>query len=226
VNEDKKKQKDQHLEKQKPSFGTQGKLRQISIDELKQILEEHKKWLKSKGKEGKRADLHLINFKKINMKKAILAFANMQQSNLFGVNLQQANLIRTNLKKSYLSQANLKMANLFRANLEGAEIIGSILRNSNLTETNLKNSDCRGADFEGAILVKANLQGADLLSTFFEEADLRDANLTGVKNLNIKQLSGAKTLYQAKLDLELMEKVKKNCPHLLEEPKEISDQAR
>ena len=226
MNEDKKNQNDQQIEKQQPSFDTQGKLRQISIDELKQILEEHQKWLKSKGKEGKRADLHLINLKKINMKKAILAFADMQQSNLFGVNLQQANLIRTNLKKSYLSQANLKMANLFRANLEGAEIIGSILRNSNLRETNLKNSDCKGNDFEGAILVKANLQGADLLSTFFEEADLSDADLTGTKNLTIEQLAGAKTLYQAKLDPDLMEQVQKRCPYLLAKPKEETDQTK
>lgn len=226
MNEDKKKQKDQHLEKQKPSFGTQGKLRQMSIDVLKQILKEHMKWLKSKGKEGKRADLHFSNLKEVTLKKAVLSFANMQQSNLFGVNLQQANLIRTNLKKSYLSQADLKKANLYRANLESAKLTGSNFRNSNLTETNLKNSDCKGADFEGTILEKASLQGADLLSAFFEEADLRDANLTGAKNLNIKQLSGAKTLYQAKLDPELMKKVKKSYPHLLERPKEKTDQTK
>jgi uncharacterized protein YjbI with pentapeptide repeats len=205
---------------------TQSKYRKLSIDVLKQILKEHKKWLKSKGKVGKRADLHLINLKKINMKKAILAFADMQQSNLFGVNLQQANLIRTNLKKSYLSQANLKKANLSRANLESAKLTGSNLRNSNLTKTNLKNSDCKGADFEGAILEKVTLQGADLMSTFLEEADLRGADLTGAKNLTITQLSGAKTLYQAQLDPELMEKVKKSYPHLLGKPKEETDQTK
>ena len=51
-----------------------------------------------------------------------------------------------------------------------------------------------------------------------EDADLRDANLTGTKNLTIEQLSGAKTLYQAKLDPELMEKVKESYPHLLGKP--------
>ena len=204
--------------KQQPSFHAQGKLRQISIDELKQIYKEHKKWLKSKWKEGKRADLGFSYLKKVTLKKAILAFADMQQSNLIGANLQQANLIRTNLKKAYLNQANIKMANLFRANLESAEIIGSIFRNSNLTETNLKNSNCRGTDFEGAILKKANLKGADLLSAFLEDADLRGANLTETKNLNIEQLMGAKTLYQTKLDPELMEKVKNKYPFLFREP--------
>jgi len=208
---------DQTIEKQKPNRNTQSKLRQIPIDELKQILINHKKWLKSKGKEGKKADLRLINLKEITIKRAILAFADMQQSNLFRVNIQNANLIRINLKKSYLCQVNLRMANLSKANLESAKIIGGILTDSNLTGTNLKYCNCKGTDFEGAILFKANLQGADLLSAFFDEAVLRGANLKGAKNLTIEQLQGAKTLYHAELDSELLKKVKKNCPYLLKE---------
>ena len=57
------------------------------------------------------------------------------------------------------------------------------------------------------------------------DANLRDAvlsgaNLTQVKNLSINQLYLVKTLYEAELDLELMEQVKERYPHLLEEPKE------
>jgi len=218
MNEDNNKRNDQPTKKNALSNNTQPELRQISIEELKQILKEHIKWLKSKGKEGKRADLHFSNLKAINLKKTILSHANLQQSNFSEAVLEQANFIRANLKQSNLSQANIGMANLSKANLEGAKIIGSILRNSNLTEANLKNSSCRGTDFEGAIFVKANLQGADLLSAFFEETDLSNANLTRVKNLTIAQLSGAKTLYQAKLDPELMEQVKKSYPYLLREP--------
>jgi hypothetical protein len=55
------------------------------------------------------------------------------------------------------------------------------------------------------------------LSAFFEEAVLRGANLKEAKNLTIAQILGAKTLYQAKLDPELMEQVKKSCPLLLRE---------
>ncbi len=42
--------------------------------------------------------------------------------------------------------------------------------------------------------------------------------LKGVKNLSIEQLQGAKTLYQTKLEPELMKKVKTNNPNLLKEP--------
>ena len=206
-------------EKLKSDFHTQVKYRKISIDELKQIYMDHIKWIKSKGKEGKRANLRLVNLKGLKLKNAILAYADLQQTNLFRVDLQKAFLIRTNLKKSYICQANLKMASLFKADIEGAEIVGSNLSNSNLTKANLKNCNCRGSDFEKAILAKANLQGADFLSTFLEETDLRGAILIGVKNLSIEQLHGVKTLFQAKLDPELMEQIKATNPNLLKEPK-------
>ena len=41
----------------------------------------------------------------------------------------------------------------------------------------------------------------------------------GVKNLSIEQLHGVKTLFQAKLDTELMEQIKATNPNLLKEPK-------
>jgi hypothetical protein len=41
-----------------------------------------------------------------------------------------------------------------------------------------------------------------------------------VKNLSIKQLSEARTLYKAELDPELKKQVRKKYPHLLEEPEE------
>ena len=52
-----------------------------------------------------------------------------------------------------------------------------------------------------------------------QEADLIDIRVIGEENLTIEQLSKVKSLYKAKLDPELMEQVKKHCPHLLEKPK-------
>ena len=54
---------------------------------MKQIYKDHIKWIKSKRKEGKRADLRLSNLKGLKLKKAVLAYADLQQSNLFRVNL-------------------------------------------------------------------------------------------------------------------------------------------
>lgn len=73
----------------------------------------------------------------------------------------------------------------------------------------------RFADLSGADLRFADLRGADL-----KFADLQNAKFWGARDLTIEQLSKVYTLYEAELDSELMEQIKKNYPHLLEEPKE------
>jgi hypothetical protein len=57
------------------------------------------------------------------------------------------------------------------------------------------------------------LQGAKL-----RRADLRGANLQGAMNITSDQLCKAKTLYEAQLDPELREIVKKEYPELLVKP--------
>jgi len=57
-------------------------LREITQDELKEILEQHRKWVESEGKEGEKAELRV---------------ANLQEADLFDANLQEANLSRANL---------------------------------------------------------------------------------------------------------------------------------
>ena len=79
------------------------------------------------------------------------------------------------------------------------------------------------AYLEGAKLQQANLEGANLQEAKLQQASFNNADLSGVKNLTIEQLSEVKTLYKAKLDPELMEQVKKCCPHLLEKPKEETE---
>ncbi len=66
----------------------------------------------------------------------------------------------------------------------------------------------RGKNLQGA-----NLQGADLV-----EANLPGANLEGTQNLSLFQLSKVKTLYNAKLDEELLMLLKEEYPAFFEEP--------
>jgi hypothetical protein len=90
-----------------------------------------------------------------------------------------------------------------KADLNGAELIGAELREANLS---------------GAKLIGADLRKADLIGACLEGADLYRADLSEVLGLNIEQLSTVETLYEAELDPELMEQVKDEYPHLLEEP--------
>ena len=99
----------------------------MNKEELKQILEQHKIWVQSKGKEGQQA----------NLKGAILEYADLEGANLEGANLKHANLDGANLKGANLEGAVLEHADLTGAILEGADLQGAILKSANLGHTNL-----------------------------------------------------------------------------------------
>ncbi len=80
-------------------------LREVSPKKLAKILEAHRKWVESEGKEGKRADLFA---------------ANLPGADLFRANLQGANLSSANLQGAFLSRAKLQKADLDFANLQEA----------------------------------------------------------------------------------------------------------
>lgn len=65
-------QDEKRSEDQQPSDEAQAELREISEEELKKILGDHKKWLESDGEEGKKAELKETNLKKANLKDASL----------------------------------------------------------------------------------------------------------------------------------------------------------
>ncbi len=116
-------------------------------------------------------------------------FEDFEGANLDGANFEGVNLEGTDFKK---------------ANLEGADLEGANLVKANLEETNLKKANLRSANLKGA-----NLKGAD-----FEGANLKE-----VDELTIDQLSKVKTLYNAKLDDELLIPLKEKYPALFEKPK-------
>ena len=94
----------------------------MDASKLKEILEQHKLWIETNGKQGERA----------NLKGAFLYDAILCDANLTG--------------------ANLTGANLYRANFAGANLSGAILRGANLTDANLSGAILRGANLSGAIL--------------------------------------------------------------------------
>ena len=115
--------------------------------ELKAILKDHKLWLDSHGKQGKRA---------------LAGYADLQGVNLCNANLQGADLARASLE-----EANLRGANLARADLRDANLDGVYLRGANLTGANLQGENLTGADLRDANLQGVNLAGANLVDAKF-----------------------------------------------------------
>mgnify|MGYP002672113775 CR=1 FL=1 len=112
-------------------------LRKITREELNEVLEKHKLWLDTDGKEGEQADLSYTD-------------------------LRGFNLTRANLSDSDLEGADLRFANLKSTNLHSANFAGSDLSNADLTNAILRHSDLTGTNMFGANLEYAYLQGAKL----------------------------------------------------------------
>ena len=134
-------------------------MRNISPEELNEILKNHELWLNREG--GECADL--------------------SDTNLRGHILEDAELMYANLSNANLRYADLRYANLRYANLELANLIDANLKNADLEETNLKYADLRNANLGGADLSYADLEYANL-----KYADLRRSNLTGANLKNAK----------------------------------------
>lgn len=165
------------------------------------------------------AEFELANLQEVHFDEASFRNANLNQANLQGASLRScyfegADLSYANLKKSILTGTSFIKSNLDSANLQGADMKsyykershgGPIHEITKLCESNLEKANLRGVNFH-----EVDLTGVSLI-----EADLR-----GAKNLTIEQLSKIKTLYKAKLDLELEHKVREKYIYLLEKPKE------
>ena len=157
-------------------------MKEITIEQLNEILENHKKWLYNEG--GERADLH-----DTDLKEFILKGVDLRKANLQGANLSKANLEDADLRDADLRDANLEGANLSEANLEYADLRRACLVRTNLSESNLSKTDCTYANLRNAGLIYANLREA-----FLKEANLVDANLRGADlvyaDLTYSDLSG------------------------------------
>lgn len=134
------------------------RLREVSRDELMRILEAHKKWVESDGKEGERADLA-----NANLHHAYLDGANLRGARLNSVNFQEAHLTVANLREADLGGANLLKAGLFAANLQGANLRSANIQKAYLRDTIFREADLSNADLTGTTdIVGDNFGGAKL----------------------------------------------------------------
>lgn len=176
------------------------------------------------------ADLEGLDLREYTMASVNLTRATMDNVNLGGVNLMESKLVETKLVGAHLEEANLRKAHLEGANLAGAFMENADLRGANLRGAYLEDVDLKGAsminaNLKGAYLEDADLSGADLtrailMETDFKRTNLERANLKGARDLTLDQLSQVKTLYNAKLDEELLTPLKEECPNLFENPED------
>ena len=171
-------------------------MKKITKEELKTILEQHKLWLDSNGKKGKRADLtgayltgadlRCVDLTSADLRcvdltsadltsadlyGADLSGANLRCANLTGANLTMADLTHAILTRAYLTDANLRLANLSGADLSYADLTYSNLRRAILTDADLYGANLTGADLTGTNLIDSELEYANLTDTILDEKE-------------------------------------------------------
>jgi uncharacterized protein YjbI with pentapeptide repeats len=93
----------------------------IDQSELKEMLEQHKIWLKNKR--GERLTLREADLRGANLSEADLRGANLRGADLRGANLRGADLSWADLSEADLRGANLRGADLSWADLSEADLI-------------------------------------------------------------------------------------------------------
>lgn len=131
----------------------------------REILEQHKIWVRSAGKKGIKANLNGADLKYKNLSDTDLSDADLSNADLRYANLSGIDLIDTNLSGADLRYADLCCANLSKADLNGADLRNANLSNARLSSANLSGSYLRNANLSGVCLSKTNLSNTNLSST-------------------------------------------------------------
>ncbi|HAX85048.1 MAG TPA: hypothetical protein DCY91_02030, partial [Cyanobacteria bacterium UBA11370] len=119
------------------------------------------------------------NFKKANLSRLFLQWADLSEANFSEANLSGAYLNRADLISADLSHTNLRRVDLSQANLTGVNLSQAMMSWANVSEANLSQ-----ANLSGANLVNTNLMGSDLNEANFAGAKLKGVNLTNTNLTN------------------------------------------
>jgi hypothetical protein len=147
---------DKKAEKGPPEITVSQPSQVTSQEELDDLLEMHRHWIKQVLEPGLdlgpgRANLKGSDLRAFNLEGADLRAARLEHCNLSGVSLMGANLAGANLAGANLEGASLERARLRRANLTGANLKGANLSKADLRHIHWKGVHLDGADFTDAL---------------------------------------------------------------------------
>ena len=142
-----------------------------------------------------------------NLSFSNLSFANLDGANLSGTRLHKTYFYETSLNGAKLQCPYIKGAKFVVADLKKAKFNKSVLNKTYFYSCNLKEAKFRNARIRRCYFANSDLTGSDFRNstfsgTIFEGAILDKSDFRGVKNVPLRQLSGAKSTKGIKLDPE------------------------
>ena len=157
-------------------------------------------------------DIELVN---CYLARTNLTDINLRGSNLNSANVTNAVMIGANLNDSRLNQTNFENSNLNNVKLAGSFASGANFKDSYLIKADFRNAFLIKANFENSYLMEADLRNSHLTGAEFQDANLYKVDFRGAEGLTIDQLAEAKSLYLARFDDDLQEKVMELIPELV-----------
>jgi len=165
------------------------------IGGLERALAQHRDWLDSLGKAGRRLDLAAVDLRGTGLLRgAVLSMADLGRAVLYqldlsglrmhagrapGADFRLAELSGADLRGSDLTGALFARANGYRADLSALPLDGNGALATVLRGANFRYADFREANFAGCDLTGADFRKADLTGTDFTGATLTGADFTG-----------------------------------------------
>jgi hypothetical protein len=134
--------------------------RELALDQLQQVLTEHRAWLDSDGQSGEKANLSHAQLQGVSLWSADLREADLSYANLQGADMDHARLRGANLRHAKMVAASLWQANLRDADLSYAGLQRAKLDHVDLSDANVRNADLTGASLWGAQLSETRLEHA------------------------------------------------------------------
>lgn len=174
---------------------------------LPKLIEDHRAWVESAGKNGKQLDLSGVDMRQLKtLKQEKMTAIKAEGTKFFGMNLykielQSAVLDGSDFRNCDLVEADLrgssfKNVNLSHSKLQGVNgsplMFGSSGQTRRFSPCDFTGAKFRYSDLSGAQLRSAVFIGADLSYTNLSNADLRDADFTGASIVGMN-LEGALT---------------------------------
>jgi uncharacterized protein YjbI with pentapeptide repeats len=166
------------------------------------MLNDHRIWLLSCGKDGKLADFNGWNLNNANLEFVDFSFAllnnvSLKNANLWGAhftsaelkgadlggakilggNLSGAQCEGTNFADANLEDANLEYANLYKTNFTGASLRRARFKGANISSSKMIDAYLEGTDFKGAKIEATNFEGANIDDAKFEETQRKALNI-------------------------------------------------
>lgn len=146
-------------------------LKQITQDELIEILKKHEKWVRDEPG-GERADLSNTDLKGIDLTgaflpSALLNGANFENALMSKVNFMHADLVNANFTNAIMPEAKLRSANLSGANLTNVDFTCADLAFSIMYSTKLKNTILSQVSFYHAIIEDLSPESENVINYYF-----------------------------------------------------------